>query len=69
MWRVSSDLIDSFDGVNDWGGIGVLQVIDIMAPLFAGNDLRSMSPFVHDVLTYKEAISVNQDALGKQSVR
>lgn len=110
MWRVSGDIIDIFDGDIDWGGLSVLSIIDIMAPLssyagpghwndadmlevgnggmtdteytthfsmwcmfaaplFAGNDVRNMTPAVKNILTNKEAIAVNQDALGKQAVR
>jgi len=36
------------------------------APLMAGNDLDRMSEEVHDLLTHKEAIAVNQDPLGMQ---
>ena len=34
MWRVSSDLVDCFSCTVEWGGLGVLEVIDIMAPLY-----------------------------------
>src|SRR5882672_3354342 len=36
----------------------------LAAPLMAGNDLRNMRPEIHDILTNKEAIAVDQDALG-----
>jgi alpha-galactosidase len=36
----------------------------LAAPLLAGNDLRSMRPEIHDILTNKEVIAVDQDALG-----
>jgi alpha-galactosidase len=36
----------------------------LAAPLMAGNDLRTMRPEIHDILTNKEVIAVNQDALG-----
>lgn len=39
------------------------------APLIAGNDLRSMTPAVRDVLTQPEVIAVNQDPLGVQGRR
>jgi alpha-galactosidase len=39
------------------------------APLIAGNDLAAMKPETHDILTNKEAIAVDQDALGKQGKR
>jgi alpha-galactosidase len=39
------------------------------APLMAGNDLRSMSPEIHDILTNKEVIAIDQDPLGRQGRR
>ncbi len=41
----------------------------LAAPLIAGNDLRTMTPEIHDILTAPEVIAVNQDALGKQGAR
>lgn len=41
----------------------------LAAPLMAGNDLRTMSYDVRDILTNKELILVNQDKLGKQGVK
>jgi alpha-galactosidase len=41
----------------------------LAAPLIAGNDLRSMRPEIHDILTNKEVIAVNQDPLGSQGKR
>jgi alpha-galactosidase len=41
----------------------------LAAPLLAGNDLRDMKPEIHDILTNKEVIAVNQDALGRQGRR
>jgi alpha-galactosidase len=38
----------------------------LAAPLIAGNDLRSMTKETRDILTNKEVIAVNQDALGVQ---
>ena len=38
----------------------------LAAPLMAGNDIRSMSPEIRDMLTNKEVIAVNQDPLGSQ---
>jgi alpha-galactosidase len=38
-------------------------------PLMAGNDLRSMSPEVKEVLTNREVIAVDQDPLGMQGRR
>jgi alpha-galactosidase len=39
------------------------------APLIAGNDVANMKPETHDILTNREAIAVDQDALGKQGKR
>jgi len=39
------------------------------APLMAGNDLRSMTPEIRDILTNKEVIAINQDAMGRQGRR
>jgi len=41
----------------------------LAAPLIAGNDLRTMSPDIHEILTNKEVIAVDQDALGRQGRR
>lgn len=41
----------------------------VAAPLFAGNDLRSMSDDIVKILTNKELIAINQDILGKQGRR
>jgi alpha-galactosidase len=38
----------------------------LAAPLIAGNDLRTMSKETRDILTNREVIAVNQDALGVQ---
>ncbi|HEX3739799.1 MAG TPA: glycoside hydrolase family 27 protein [Terriglobales bacterium] len=39
------------------------------APLIAGNDLRNMTADIHDILTNKEVIAVDQDPLGRQGRR
>ncbi len=39
------------------------------APLIAGNDLRSMTPEIKEILTNKEVIAINQDALGREGTR
>lgn len=39
------------------------------APLIAGNDLRNMTPEIHDILTNKEVIAIDQDPLGLQGRR
>jgi len=41
----------------------------LAAPLIAGNDLRDMRPEIHDILTNKEVIAVDQDALGREGER
>jgi alpha-galactosidase len=41
----------------------------LAAPLMAGNDLRKMTPEILSILTNKDAISIDQDTLGKQGYR
>jgi alpha-galactosidase len=41
----------------------------LAAPLFAGNDLAKMTPETQAILTNKEAISIDQDALGVQGFK
>ncbi len=41
----------------------------LAAPLIAGNDLRDMRPEIHDILTNKEVIAVDQDAMGREGER
>ena len=41
----------------------------LAAPLMAGNDLRTMSKSIHDILTNHDVIAIDQDALGKQATR
>jgi alpha-galactosidase len=41
----------------------------LAAPLIAGNDLRNMRPEIHDILTNKDVIAVDQDPLGRQGER
>jgi len=41
----------------------------LAAPLIAGNDLRNMTPEIHDILTNKDVIAVGQDPLGRQGHR
>lgn len=110
MWRVTPDIRDCYQCKFDWGGVGVLDIVDIMAdlypyagpghwndaemlevgnggmtrdeyithfsmwcmlatPLMAGNDLRNMDAETKEILMNKEAIAVNQDALGQQARR
>ncbi|RZJ98596.1 MAG: glycoside hydrolase family 27 protein [Brevundimonas sp.] len=39
------------------------------APLMAGNDLATMTPEIHEILTNREVIAVDQDALGRAGAR
>ena len=39
------------------------------APLIAGNDVRSMTPEIKEILTNAEVIAVNQDKLGQEGRR
>lgn len=41
----------------------------LAAPLIAGNDLRDMKHEIHDILTNKEVISIDQDPLGREGRR
>jgi alpha-galactosidase len=41
----------------------------LAAPLMAGNDVASMTKETHDILTNKEAIAIDQDALGIQGFK
>jgi len=41
----------------------------LAAPLMAGNDVRSMTKEIRDILTDKEVIAIDQDPLGKQGFR
>jgi alpha-galactosidase len=41
----------------------------LAAPLLAGNDLRDMKPAIHDILTNREVIAIDQDSAGKQGTR
>jgi alpha-galactosidase len=41
----------------------------LAAPLIAGNDLRTMSPTIHDILTNRDVIAIDQDPEGKQARR
>ena len=41
----------------------------LAAPLIAGNDLRDMTPAIHDILMNKEVIAIDQDLEGKQATR
>jgi alpha-galactosidase len=41
----------------------------LAAPLISGNDVSAMPAEIHDILTNKEVIAVDQDALGQQGRR
>jgi alpha-galactosidase len=41
----------------------------LAAPLIAGNDLRNMTAAIHDILTNREVIAIDQDKEGKQGAR
>jgi hypothetical protein len=41
----------------------------LAAPLLAGNDLPNMKPEIHDILTNREVIAIDQDRLGHQATR
>ena len=41
----------------------------LAAPLIAGNDLRNMTPSIHDILTNREVIAIDQDKAGHQGKR
>lgn len=110
LWRTTGDIQDCWDCKRDWGGMGVVHILDLQdglesyagpghwndpdmlevgnggmttteyrahfslwcllaSPLMAGNDLRSMSPEIKEILTNKEVIAVDQDPLGMQGRR
>ncbi len=41
----------------------------LAAPLIAGNDIRSMTPDIKDILMNRDVIAVDQDKLGQAAVR
>lgn len=41
----------------------------LAAPLMAGNDIMNMTPTTHDILTNRDAIAIDQDALGIQGYK
>ena len=41
----------------------------LAAPLIAGNDMRKMDESTKNILTNKEVIAVNQDALGIEALK
>ena len=55
-------------GMNDTREPRALQLLGLLAaPLIAGNDLRSMTPEIRDILMNKEVIAVDQDTLGSRA--
>ena len=110
LWRTTGDIQDCWDCKRDWGGMGVVHILDLQdglesyagpghwndpdmlevgnggmttheyrahfslwcllsAPLMAGNDLRSMTPEIKQILTNRQVIAVDQDPLGLQGRR
>ena len=110
LWRSTGDIVDKWEGSEKWGGLGVVQLLELQdglqsyagpghwndpdmlevgnggmnlteyrahfsmwcllaAPLMAGNDIRSMSADIHDILTNKEVIAIDQDPLGREGHR
>ena len=110
LWRSTGDIVDKWEGSEKWGGLGVVQILDLQdglqsyagpghwndpdmlevgnggmnlteyrahfsmwcllaAPLMAGNDILSMSADIHDILTNKEVIAIDQDPLGREGHR
>ena len=41
----------------------------LAAPLMAGNDVRNMPASIHDILTNREVIAIDQDTAGRQARR
>lgn len=81
-WNDPDMLVVGLNGVKgpaaDLGGTGCSDMeyqsqmslwCILSAPLIASNDLRIMDPRAKTILTNKEAIEINQDALGKQGKR
>lgn len=79
------DTLSRFAGPGHWNDPDMLQVGNGMtlsedrthfsiwcmmaAPLIAGNDIRKMSKETHAILNDKDAIAINQDALGVQGFK
>ncbi len=75
LWRTSGDISDMWQS-KDKDHLGMLDILDLQVGLesYAGpghwrNDLRDMKPEIHDILTNKEVIAVNQDPLGSEGRR
>ena len=110
LWRTTGDIQDCWDCKREWGGMGVVHILDLQdglesyagpghwndpdmlevgnggmtvteyrahfslwcllaSPLMAGNDLRSMTPEIKEILTNREVIAVDQAPLGAQGRR
>lgn len=110
LWRSGGDIQDKWEVKLDWGGLGLVNILDqqnglesfagpghwndpdmlevgnggmtdteyrahfslwaiLAAPLIAGNDVRTMSASIKEILTNKDVIAVDQDSLGKQGSR
>lgn len=81
----SQDSLRKYAGPGHWNDPDMLEVGNGMkvsedrahfalwcmlaAPLIAGNDLRNMSAETREILTNKQVIAVNQDALGIQAYK
>lgn len=77
--------IRQYSGPDHWNDFDMLEVGNGMtyqedkshfalwcllaSPLIAGNDLRKMTPQTKEILTNKELIAINQDALGIQGFK
>jgi alpha-galactosidase len=110
LWRTTADIRDCFDCSLNWGGLGVLQILDkqagleeyagpghwndpdmleignggqtaaeyrshfslwcmLAAPLMAGNDIRTMTDSIRNILINQDVIAVNQDTMGFQGFK
>ena len=69
-WNDPDMLITGMRGLSEAQNRSFFSLWCMMAsPLIAGNDLRSMTEGTIRILTNREAISIDQDALGKQGYR
>ena len=65
----SSDIGHGNGGMTNTEYRSILVLAILAALLIAGNDLRNMTPEIHDILTNKEVIAVDQDAMGREGRR
>jgi alpha-galactosidase len=81
----SQDTIRQYAGPGHWNDPDMLEVGNgltvaenrthfsmwcmLAAPLIAGNDMRKMDESTRNILTNKEVIAVNQDALGIEALK